>query len=58
MLHLARTLNHTGETLRLYLDELVNNVRQLEQGYLDLELIHKWECAGSQQSQYKQKFEN
>lgn len=55
---LQALLNHTGERLLLYLDEVVNALSESDLGPFNLELIHKWDYDGSQQTQYKQKFEN
>ncbi|CAH2107387.1 unnamed protein product [Euphydryas editha] len=49
-------LNHTSQRLLLYLDDVLQTLTTDETA--SLELIYKWGCDGSQQTEYKQKFEN
>lgn len=49
-------LNHTVTRLCKYLQEVLENCTQEELKHL--ELITKWGCDGSQQSQFQQKFTN
>lgn len=49
-------LNHTCLRLCKYLEEIIDACTEEEKA--NLKLIVKWGCDGSQQSQYKQKFEN
>ncbi|GBN17792.1 hypothetical protein AVEN_2992-1 [Araneus ventricosus] len=49
-------LNLTVARLLMYLDEVMETISEEER--CDLILICKWGCDGSQQAQYKQKFEN
>lgn len=53
---LQELLNHTSQRLVLYLDDVLNTITTEEKA--SLELIYKWGCDGSQQTEYKQKFEN
>lgn len=55
-IELQALLNHTSERLILYLEDVLNSLQPDE--ISSLELIYKWGCDGSQQVQYKQKFEN
>lgn len=49
-------LNHTSLRLRKYLELVIETISEQEKA--SLRLIIKWGCDGSQQSQYKQKFES
>jgi len=49
-------LNHTAERLCLYLNEVLETLSEEELS--SLQLIYKWGCDGSQQTQYKQTFLN
>lgn len=49
-------LDHTISRLCIYLEEVLKNITEEERK--NLELITKWGCDGSQQSQYKQMFQN
>ena len=49
-------LDHTTSRLCIYLEEVLKNINEEERR--NLELITKWGCDGSQQTQYKQKFKN
>lgn len=49
-------LDHTALRLCDYLSDVINSITQEERD--SLELISKWGCDGSQQNQFKQKFEN
>ncbi|GBO43413.1 hypothetical protein AVEN_265602-1 [Araneus ventricosus] len=49
-------LNLTVARLLMYLDEVMETISEEER--CDLILICKWGCDGSQQAQYKRKFEN
>ncbi|KAL4716927.1 hypothetical protein ACJJTC_012738 [Scirpophaga incertulas] len=53
---LQQLLDHTAARLLLYLKEVVETLSQTDRS--SLELISKWGCDGSQQTKYKQKFEN
>lgn len=53
---LQSLLNHTAQRLLLYLEDVLETFNI--QNIASLELVYKWGCDGSQQSQYKQKFEN
>lgn len=55
-MELQALLNHTTERLLLYLSDVVENLTTEE--LASLELKCKWGCDGSQQAQYKQKFQN
>jgi hypothetical protein len=48
-------LDHTVTRLLTYLEEIVQNLSNEESDSL---LLCKWGCDGSQQTQYKQKFQN
>nr|XP_034184029.1 uncharacterized protein LOC117606105 [Osmia lignaria] len=52
--NLQDVLNHTATRLLLYLKEVVNNLSDSDTS--SLQLISKWGCDGSQQTQYKQRF--
>lgn len=54
--NLQNLLNHTAERLLLYLDEVLATLNENE--CRSLELVSKWGCDGSQQTQFKQKFES
>ncbi|XP_069685850.1 uncharacterized protein [Periplaneta americana] len=54
-INLQDLLNHTVARLLLYLQEVVQTLSEDECN--TLELITKWGCDGSQQTQFKQKFE-
>lgn len=54
--NLQDLLNHTIERLTLYLQEVIENLSNEDRN--TLQLICKWGCDGSQQVQYKQKFDN
>lgn len=54
--NLQDLLNHTVTRLLTYLKENLSNLSEEELG--SLELIYKWGCDGSQQSQFKQKMQN
>lgn len=49
-------LNHTSTRLLEYLQEVFDSLEEDE--ISSLQLIYKWDCDGSNQSQYKQKFQN
>lgn len=49
-------LDHTTSRLCIYLEKVLKNINEEERR--NLELITKWGCDGSQQTQYKQKFQN
>lgn len=49
-------LNHTCLRLCIYLEPVIETLTEEEKS--DLELFLKWGCDGSQQSQFKVKFEN
>lgn len=53
---LQHLLNHTVTRLLTYLQEILTDLTQEERN--TLELICKWGCDGSQQSQFKQKMQN
>lgn len=55
-IQLQALLNHTSERLTTYLEEILGNFPYDDIN--SLELIYKWGCDGSQQVQFKQKFEN
>lgn len=48
--------NHTSLRLCKYLEPVIETISEEEKA--NLQLIIKWGCDGSQQAQYKQKFEN
>lgn len=54
---LQALLNHTALRLYKYIAEVVNT-SCTEEEKQNMVLISKWGCDGSQQTQYKQKFEN
>lgn len=54
--NLQDLLNHTVTRLLTYLKETLSHLTEEELG--SLELIYKWGCDGSQQSQFKQKMQN
>ncbi|KAL4708238.1 hypothetical protein ACJJTC_013807 [Scirpophaga incertulas] len=54
--NLQDLLNHTVTRLLTYLKENLSNLTEEQLG--SLELIYKWGCDGSQQSQFKQKMQN
>ncbi|CAG9760196.1 unnamed protein product [Ceutorhynchus assimilis] len=54
--NLQSLLNHTVERLLIYLEEVLQSLGQEERK--SLLLICKWGCDGSQQAQFKQKFES
>lgn len=49
-------LDHTASRLCKYVEEVIETCAEEESK--NLELVTKWGCDGSQQSQFKQKFEN
>lgn len=49
-------MDHTAQRLILHLGEAVEQLSELEKQ--SVVLISKWGCDGSQQMQYKIKFEN
>lgn len=49
-------LDHTSSRLCMYLEEVIKTYTEKERK--SLELVVKWGCDGSHQSQFKQKFEN
>ncbi|GLV46264.1 hypothetical protein CBL_12341 [Carabus blaptoides fortunei] len=52
-------VDHTTKRLCKYLEEVINTLGEnIGNGTNDLVLIFKWGCDGSQQTQYKQKFQN
>jgi hypothetical protein len=53
---LQNLLDHTVTRLLTYLEEIVQNLSNEESN--SLLLLCKWGCDGSQQTQYKQKFQN
>lgn len=53
---LQALLDHTSSRLCKYLEEVLKNI-DIDAKH-NLELITKWGCDGSQQSQFKQKFQN
>ncbi|CAH0563012.1 unnamed protein product [Brassicogethes aeneus] len=55
-INLQDLLNHTTSRLILYLKEVVDTLNKKDKQ--QMQLICKWGCDGSQQVQYKQKFEN
>ena len=55
-IQLQGLLNHTASRLHKYLEEVIKTLSKEEME--NLELISKWGCDGSQQSQFKQKFQN
>ncbi|XP_046144123.1 uncharacterized protein LOC114881752 [Osmia bicornis bicornis] len=54
--NLQDLLNHTALRLLTYLGEIIEQLHQSDGA--SFELILKWGCDGSQQKEYKQKFEN
>lgn len=52
---LQALLDHTCERLCKYLEEVLDTCSETEN---ELELLCKWGCDGSHQSEYKQKFQN
>ena len=54
--NLQDLLDHTSLRLCKYLEEVIENLTEDEKH--NLELISKWGCDGSQQSQFKQLFES
>lgn len=55
-IELKELVNHTVRRLMMYLEDVL--VHLTDEELSSLELIYKWGCDGSQQAQYKQKFEN
>lgn len=55
-INLQDLLNHTASRLVMHLKEVVATLS--EDDKQQMELIYKWGCDGSQQEQYKQKFES
>lgn len=53
--NLQDLLDHTARRLMKYLEDKLSMLKENER---ELELISKWGCDGSQQMEYKQKFEN
>lgn len=54
--NLQDLLDHTSLRLCKYLEEVIENLTEEEKH--NLELLSKWGCDGSQQSQFKQKFQS
>lgn len=55
-MNLQNLLHHTATRLLVYLKVVLDTLSANECN--SLELISKWECDGSQQTQFKQKFDN
>lgn len=55
-IRLQDLLEHTSNRLILYLEDVLQSLPSEE--IASLELVYKWGCDGSQQTEYKQKFEN
>lgn len=53
---LQAVIDHTAERLLKHLEEVLNTLKDDERKTLNM--ICKWGCDGSQQAQYKQKFES
>lgn len=53
--NLQGIMNHTAERLLIHLEDVLKTLSDNER---DLQMICKWGCDGSQQAQFKQKFEN
>ena len=57
-INLQDLLKHTTSRLLLHLREVVEMLTDCAEDMSTLTLVYKWGCDGSQQAQFKQRFEN